>query len=78
MTQREARSWAKYIAKHGSINISKRLEHSVALLACSMLRSQGRAVELIDFMPNAPRPEPQVASVHDVFAMLKALKKVPA
>lgn len=78
MTHREARSWAHYISRHGSLNISKRIEHSVALLAYTWVRSQGGTAELVDFMPHAPRPEPPMATVQEVFALFQTLKKVPA
>jgi hypothetical protein len=75
MSYREALEWGSYIRKHGSLNVCRRVEQSIALLAVAVIRSQGGKAELIDFMPHAERPEPEKADIGSVFSMLSALQK---
>ena len=81
MSQREALSWAQYIAKRGSLNIGKRIEQGIARLAVVMINTQGGKAEMIDFMPYADRPKVvdsgEPATIQQAFNLLKALKKAP-
>ncbi len=74
----EALAWANYRNKHGSLNIGRRIEHGVGLLAVTWLRSQGIKADIFDFMPYADRPEEKLADINEIFGMFKALKKAPS
>jgi len=51
----EARDWAQYIQRHGSLHGGRRLEASIAMLALQANHQAGGSAELIDFMPHERR-----------------------
>lgn len=57
MSYAEVLSWVAYRDKHGSLNPMRRGELSAAIIALQVNRANGGKAELIDFMPNAERPE---------------------
>lgn len=78
ITQKEAIAWSVYRNKYGSLNLGRRLEQGIALLAAAVINSQGGKADVADFMPHEPKPEEKVADINEVFGLFKKLKKVPA
>ncbi|GFM48961.1 hypothetical protein K5D38_05120 [Pseudomonas cichorii] len=62
MSYAEVLSWVAYRDKHGSLNPMRRGELSAAIIALQVNRGAGGKAELIDFMPNAERPELSLAA----------------
>lgn len=72
MTYDEYLSWCSYIKKRGSLNLGARLELGIALLAQVTNNSMGGKAKMADFLP---KREEELASIGDVFAMLKSNSK---
>lgn len=75
LSYKEAVAWSKYIRQNGSLNVGQRIEHSVALLATALLRSQGNECEIYDFLLHTKRPEPEAATLAGVFQLFNSVKK---
>lgn len=56
LTFAEAMHWVEYRDKHGSLNPMTRLEQMSAIVALQVNWAAGGKAELVNFMPNAPRP----------------------
>lgn len=53
----EVLAWVAYRDKYGTFNLGRRMELSTAIIALQVNRGNGGKAELVDFMPNAERPE---------------------
>lgn len=50
--------WLEFRKKYGSLNIARRVEHSVGFLEASLYAVNGaKKVKPIDFMRNEPKPK---------------------
>lgn len=71
MTQAEAMAWAEYRYTRGSLNISRRIEQSLAELKLIAVKYMGdKNAKLLDFMPHEQPVYEEPASFEDVFSML--------
>jgi hypothetical protein len=68
----EAVTWKHYIDRRGSLNLGRRLEAGVALLAFQQNRINGGKAKLEDFMPHEKEETTSDGSINDLARLLKA------
>jgi len=56
MTFDEAMAWVAYRDKYGSLNPMWRQEQMGAIVAMQVNRMRGGKANVVDFMPNEPKP----------------------
>lgn len=71
MTYAEALQWFAYVKKRGSLNVGRRIECGIALLAMMFNRSQGGKADMSDFTPHEDNG---FASIDDIAAALGATR----
>lgn len=64
--------WVAYANKRGGFNLGMRIEACSAMIAVQVNNGNGGKAKMADFMPHKDEP---VASLEDVFSMLKANAK---
>lgn len=57
LSYREAQQWFAYIRKRGSLNLGRRIECGIGLLALMKNRAAGGSAEMEDFTPHEDKPE---------------------
>lgn len=73
MSWQEAMAWSEYRALRGSLNLGRRIECSVALLAQMFNNSRGGSAKIMDFCPHEA-----AQMVGDDEEMLSVMKKMGA
>jgi hypothetical protein len=73
----EARQWAKYIQRHGGLNIAERVEQSAALICTTAAQLMGnKKSKVADFIPNRESDdELKLATPQDFLRVLQASKR---
>lgn len=70
MSFAEVLDWAAYIRKRGSLNIGRRIECSIALLAYQFNRVHGGKSQYSDYTPHEKESED---SLKDIMRLFKAV-----
>ncbi|MNN04015.1 hypothetical protein D3C81_1167300 [compost metagenome] len=73
----EARQWAKYMQRHGGLNIAERIEQAAALICATGAQLMGnKKVKVNDFIPNRESDdELRLATPEDFLKVLQASRK---
>ena len=73
----EARHWAKYMQRHGGLNIAERVEQAAALICATGAQLMGnKKVKVNDFIPNRESDdELRLATPEDFLKVLQASRK---
>lgn len=73
----EARHWAKYMQRHGGLNIAERIEQAAALICATGAQLMGnKKVKVNDFIPNRESDdELRYATPQDFLKVLQASRK---
>lgn len=73
----EARHWAKYMQRHGGLNIAERIEQAAALICATGAQLMGnKKVKVADFIPNRESDdELRYATPQDFLKVLQASRK---
>ena len=70
MSYWEAKRWALYLEKRGSLNVGMRLEMGFALLAAMINHALGGKAKPQDFMPHVGEVESPEATAEDIMKIL--------
>ena len=73
----EARHWAKYMRRHGGLNIAERIEQAAALICATGAQLMGnKNVKVADFVPNRESDdELRYATPQDFLKVLQASRR---
>lgn len=73
----EARQWARYLKRHGGLNIAERVEQAAALICSTGAQLMGnKNVKVDDFIPNREsEDELRYATPQDFLRVLQASKR---
>lgn len=65
--------WAAYRNKYGSLHTGMRLELEVGQLRAQVASALGGKVNVYDFLPHVPKPEPAALTPEHVMRVLSAV-----
>ena len=77
MSMVEAHHWAKYLQRHGGLNIAERVEQAAALICATGAQLMGsKKVKVADFIPNRESDdELKLATPQDFLRVLQASRR---